>query len=842
MPGDIPEKPTLEHLEQKWCQRWEEDETFRFDRTRPRAEVFSIDTPPPTVSGRLHPGHCCSYTQTDILARFWRMRGREVFYPMGWDDNGLNVERRVQLMRGIICDPSLPYDPDFTPPDPLPKRPIPVSRPNFVEQCAEVTAILERSYQELWSTLGLSVDWTQTYETIGTKARRTSQRGFLRLLERGLAYRSDAPTLWDVDFRTAIAQAELKDRELPGAYHKLRFERTDGAGPIWIDTTRPELLPACVALVAHPADERYTGLVGTTARTPVFGAEVPVVAHELADPSKGTGIAMICTFGDTTDVVWWRELGLPIRAIVQRDGRLSETPPDGVDPRAYAELAGLRVKAAQAKVVEQLRAAGAMEGDPRPITHAVKFWENGNQPLEIVTSRQWFVRFPPKDELLALGRKLRWWPDFMRIRYEDWVNGLTGDWNVTRQRFFGVPFPVWYPVAEDGTTRWDSPISAAYERLPVDPTTDVPEGYTADQRDQPGGFTADPDVMDTWATSSLSPLIATGWVDDPELFAATYPMDLRPQAHDIIRTWLFYSVVRAYYEFGELPWEHAAISGFVVDPDRKKLSKSADNAADDPTALLARHGADAVRYWAANGRLGLDVAFDENQFRVGRRLAVKILNASRFALGLSSAVPADSSTIVNPLDRSMLARLAGVVQAATSALESFDYTKGLDEVERFFWDFCDNHLELVKERAYDTGEPAAAASAYASLRLALSTLLRLLAPFLPFVTEEVWSWWQDGSIHRAAWPDAGSLREAAGDADPLVSSVAATVLGEIRRAKTTAKVSLRADVERVVVRAAPSQLAALDAALADVRAAGRVQRLDLETGDDLSVEVVLAQE
>jgi valyl-tRNA synthetase len=840
MTGSIPEKPTLDGLEQKWRERWESEGTYRFDVTRPRAEVFSIDTPPPTVSGRLHPGHCCSYTHTDLLARFWRMRGREVFYPMGWDDNGLNVERRVQLMRGIICDPSLPYEADFVPPDPLPKRPIPVSRPNFVEQCAEVTAILEQSYFDLWSTLGLSVDWTHTYETIGDKARRTSQRGFLDLLERGLAYRSDAPTLWDVEYRTAIAQAELKDFETDGAYHKLRFEGGEGA-PIWIDTTRPELLPACVALVAHPDDARYAGLLGTTARTPVFGAEVPVVAHPLADPDKGTGIAMICTFGDTTDVIWWRELGLPLRVIIQRDGRLVATAPEGVDPDAYAELSGLRVKAARAKVVEQLRAAGAMEGDPRPIKHAVKYWENGSQPLEIVTSQQWFVRYPPQDALLALGRKLEWVPEFMRIRYEDWVNGLVGDWNVTRQRFFGVPFPIWYPIADDGATQWESPITAGAERLPVDPTTDVPDGYTPDQRDQPGGFTADPDVMDTWCTSSLSPLIATGWVDDPELFAATYPMDLRPQAHDIIRTWLFYTIVRAYYAFGELPFEHVAISGFVVDPDRKKLSKSVGNASDDPVSLIAQYGADAVRYWAANGRPGMDVAFDENQFRVGRRLAVKVLNASRFALGLGDATsPAGQEAITDALDRSMLARLAVTVDVATATFESYDYTRALDEIERFFWDFCDNHLELVKERAYQGAGSAGASSAQASLRLALSTLLRLFAPFLAFVTEEVWSWWQTGSVHRVAWPLAEELRGVAGDGDPLVSTVAAAVLGEIRRAKTTAGASLRADVELVTVRAPSAELAALEAVAADLRAAGRVRELILSAGEELAVEVVLA--
>ncbi|MBN2621736.1 MAG: class I tRNA ligase family protein, partial [Acidimicrobiales bacterium] len=442
----IPDKPSLEGLEAKWRQRWADEGTYRFDRTKARNEVFSIDTPPPTVSGTLHPGHVFSYTQTDMIARYQRMRGREVFYPMGWDDNGLNVERRVQLLTGTRCDPSLPYDPDFRPPEKVSKKdkPIPISRPNFVELCGAVVEQLEESYFDLWSDVGLSVDWTHTYRTIGPESIKTSQRGFLRLVDRDLAYRSEAPTLWDVDFRSAVAQAELQDREIAGAYHKIRFEGPDG--PVWIDTTRPELLPACVALVAHPDDERYQPLFGQTARTPLFGVEVPVVAHELAAPDKGTGIAMICTFGDTTDVTWWRELQLDLRAVVQRDGRLRpvtwgepgwESADADAAQAAYDELAGRTVKQAQARIVELLVDAGLMEGEPRPITHPVKFWENGTRPLEIVTSNQWLIRYPDKDAMLARGKELAWWPDFMRVRYENWVNGLQGDWNITRQRFFG---------------------------------------------------------------------------------------------------------------------------------------------------------------------------------------------------------------------------------------------------------------------------------------------------------------------------------------------------------------------------------------------------------------------
>jgi valyl-tRNA synthetase len=661
--------------------------------------------------------------------------------------------------------------------------------------------------------------------------------------------------------RTAVAQAELEDRELPGAYYKLRFSRPDGSD-LMIDTTRPELLPACVAVVAHPDDERYQPLFGQMATTPLFGVQVPIVAHELAEPDKGTGIAMVCTFGDTTDVVWWRELDLELRAIVQRDGRLrpvewgSEGWPSvdvAAAQAAYDELAGKNVKQAQKRIAELLAEAGALEGEPRPITHPVKFWENGNRPLEIVTSHQWFIRYPDRDAMLARGKELAWWPDFMRVRYENWVNGLHGDWNITRQRFFGVPFPIWYPIDADGVVDFQNPITAGEDMLPVDPTTVTAPGYDEAQRNQPGGFAADPDVMDTWATSSLSPQIACGWEDDPDLFSRLFPMDLRPQAHEIIRTWLFSTVIRSHYEHDCLPWANAAISGFVVDPDRKKLSKSAGNAADDPMALITQFGADGVRYWAASGRPGMDVSFDLGQMKIGRKLAIKLLNASKFTLSMGAADDAGPATadpgsgtddeITEPLDQAMLATLANLVDEATAAFERFDYARALERTETFFWSFCDDYLELVKNRSYGSAGEAGAASARAALRLALETLLKLFAPIVPFVTEEVWSWWQEGSIHRSSWPDAAELRRRAGaDADPAALAVAADVIGALRKAKSELKRSMRTDVTKAEVVDTDERLALLARVEADVRAAGRVETLITTPGPDLSVQAELAPE
>ena len=854
----VPEKPALEGLEDKWRARWEADGTYRFDRRAPRDRIYAIDTPPPTVSGSLHIGHVFSYTHTDIIARFQRMGGKEVFYPMGWDDNGLPTERRVQNYYGVRCDPSLPYDPDFKAPEKPPKPPLSIARPNFIELCERLTVEDEKVFEDLWRFLGLSVDWSLTYATIAERSQRVSQRAFLRLLQRGLAYQLEAPTLWDIDFRTAVAQAELEDREVPGAYHRVTF----GSGDVRVDieTTRPELIPACVALVAHPDDERYRPLFGREVQVPLFGTRVPVHPHPLASPEKGTGIAMCCTFGDVTDVIWWRELRLPVRAVIQPDGRLAPvtwgSPGwESVDPgRAntfYSQMQGLPVAKARDRIVDILKGTGELIGEPRPITHPVKFYEKGDRPLEIVTSRQWFFKtIELRDELLARGRELQWHPPYMQARYENWVQGLNGDWCVSRQRFFGVPFPLWYRIREDGTTNYRDPILASEASLSVDPSSDVPPGYRPEQRGVPGGFAADPDVMDTWATSSLTPQIAGAWEEkESDLFARVFPMDLRPQAHDIIRTWLFSTVLRSHLEHDTLPWAHAAISGFVVDPDRKKMSKSKGNVIT-PLALLQEHGSDGVRYWAAGGRPGTDTTFDPGQMKVGRRLAIKILNATRFVLGgiaPTGTTPAlgEPGIVTSAVDRGMLTMLARVVREATEDLTGYNYTKALERTESFFWFFCDNYLELVKSRRYgDQGDEGAASANHAML-VAADTFLRLFAPFLPFVTEEAWSWWRDGSVHRAAWPDVEAILSAARGADEGGASAlefGAQVLSEVRKRKSEAQKPLRAPVACASVRDTAERIALLDRVRADLTAAGFIHRIEAREAPEFGVDVELAAE
>jgi valyl-tRNA synthetase len=529
----------------------------------------------------------------------------------------------------------------------------------------------------------------------------------------------------------------------------------------------------------------------------------------------------VCTFGDLADVVWWRDLGLPTRAVVGRDGRLLPE---------VRELGGLTVPAARRRVVELLRESGDLVGDPRPVTHPVKFYEKGEQPLEIVVTRQWYLRNGGRDAglreaLLARGRELHWVPAHMRTRYEHWLNGLTGDWLVSRQRYFGVPIPVWYPLDGAGEPDYAHPLLPDENQLPVDPAGEPPPGYSEADRGRPGGFAGDPDVMDTWATSSLTPQLVSGWERDPDLFLRVFPMDLRPQGQEIIRTWLFGSVVRAHLEQGALPWRTAVLSGWILDPDRKKMSKSTGEALT-PLGLLDRYGSDAVRYWAACGRPGTDLAFDDAQMRVGRRLATKLLNASRFVLGTGAGAGAAET----PLDRAMLASLSTVVGAATAAFERYDHTSALSATEAFFWTFCDDYIELVKGRAYG-GDP----SARTALAEALSVQLRLFAPFLPFVTEEIWSWWQPGSVHRAPWPPVSSGDGGlAGD----LLALAAGALGQVRRAKSGRRLSMRAEVP-VAVASGPIQLLdRLSLVERDLRAAGRIAELDLRPDGttDLTIE------
>ncbi|MET3370035.1 valine--tRNA ligase [Arthrobacter sp. M2012083] len=851
-PINVPDKPALEGLEAALTQRWLEEGTYKFNPDTTREQVYSIDTPPPTASGSLHVGHMFSFTQTDVQARYMRMTGKNVFYPMGWDDNGLPTERRVQNYYGVRCDPAIPYKADYTPPAQPAKNQRDfdvVSRQNFIELCEELAVEDEKVFENLFQTLGLSVDWDLTYRTIDDTSRAVSQRAFLANLSAGDAYMAEAPTLWDVTFRTAVAQAELEDREVAGAYYRYPFFTEDGE-KIFIETTRPELLAACAALVANPDDERYQPLFGKTVTSPLFDVELEVKAHPLAKADKGSGIAMVCTFGDLTDVTWWRELQLPTRAIMGRDGRIIAETPEWITTdagkEAYAAIAGKTAFSAKEAVVELLKAAELLDGEPKKITHPVNFFEKGDKPLEVVTSRQWYIRNGGRDEerrerLIGRGQEITFHPAFMRSRYENWIAGLNGDWLVSRQRFFGVPIPVWYPLDAQGNPDYDNPILPSDEMLPVDPAADAAPGFEESQRDQANGFTGDADVLDTWATSSLTPHIVGGWSRDEELFSKVYPFDLRPQGHDIIRTWLFSSVVRADALQKNAPWKHAAISGWILDPDRKKMSKSKGNVVV-PTDVLNEYGSDAVRYWAASAKLGADTAYEIAQMKIGRRLAIKLLNASKFVLNLgateNSVVTADLSVLSNPLDRALLAQLSDVVAQSTKAFENYDYARALQITESFFWQFTDDYVELIKDRAYGAAGETEQASVLAALATTLDSLLRLFAPFLPFATEEVWGWWRTGSVHRAQWPAALEIT----DGDTTMLGTVGIALSGIRKAKSEAKVKQRTEVLSASITASEVLVAQLKAGLGDLKAAANAQEITLQSGEgELTVsDVVLA--
>jgi valyl-tRNA synthetase len=846
--SEIPDKYKHLEIEDKWRQLWDEWGIYRWDPEVPRDQTFVVDTPPPTVSGSLHVGHVFSYTHQDLLVRYQRMTGKNIAFPMGWDDNGLPTERRVQNLLGIRCNPHLAYDPDWKP-DPAGgkrKEIEEVSRRNFIEACGVVTEEDEKAFEHLWRHLGLSIDWSEQYATIDDHCRRISQASFLDLVAKGQVYNVESPTMWDIDFKTAVAQAEVEDRPRQGLFYDLRFG-VYGGGELMISTTRPELLGACIAVVAHPDDERYQDLFGKFAITPLYGAKVPILAAEHADPEKGTGILMVCTFGDAMDVEWWKGSGLPLKQLIGRDGRMvpaafGEAPFESVDTdlaqKTHDEMAGLYISKAKKKVAELLAEEGslpgwqgaALVGDPKPTDQIVKFYEKGDRPLEFVPTRQWFIRvLEHREALLAQGDKIQWHPSHMKTRYTHWVEGLNQDWCVSRQRYFGVPFPVWYPVAANGEPEFDHPIYADPDTLPVDPLTDSAPGFSEEQRNQPGGFFAEPDVMDTWATSSLTPQIQSHWDIDSERHASLFPMDIRPQAHDIIRTWAFYTIVKAWMHEDEIPWYHVVLSGWILDPDRKKMSKSKGNVVT-PDDLLVEWSSDAVRYWAARARLGTDTAFDPGVFKVGKRLAMKVFNAGRFVLMQLDRDGDDLpglEDISEPLDLALVARLRAVIAQATRAFEAFDYTAALKVIEESFWQFCDHYLELVKLRSYSDDDTPARRSALATLGLGLNTYLRLLAPFLPFVTDEAWSWRFAGagrlqSVHTAPWPTAAEFEGIAKPEADGGFEAAVEVMTAIRGAKTVAQKSLRWPVASLEISGPDAAHAALAPVMDDILRAGNI--------------------
>ena len=754
-------------IERKWQAQWEKDKIYAFDPAS-RKPVFSIDTPPPTVSGRMHLGHAFSYAQADFIARYKRMKGFNVFYPFGLDDNGLATERLVEKSRNIRAK-------DFT-------------REQFIKICLEETRKHEDTMISDFRAVGLSLDWSLLYRTIEPLARKTSQRSFLDIYGNGRAYRKEAPSMWCPACETAIAQAELEDVETDSTFNDIVF-KLEGGADLVIATTRPELLASCVAVFMHPQDKRKKGLLGKKAKVPLFGHMVPIMEDARVDPEKGTGIVMCCTFGDQTDMEWYFAHNLPLRVSLTKDGRMAE---------AVGKYAGKKIKEARKEITADLKEAGLLKAQ-KPIRHAVKVHERCKTEIEIMNTKQWFIKYLDlKEEFLKKGRELKWHPEHMRVRYENWIKGLQWDWSISRQRFFGVPFPIWY------CKKCDEIIPADIKDLPVDPLEDRQPAKKCPKCGS-GEFVPEKDVLDTWMTSSLTPQINSRWAEDSKLHAKIFPMSLRPQAHDIITLWAFNTVVKAHFHGKKLPWKDIMISGHALDSKGRKMSKSLGNAIE-PVQMIEKYSADMLRYWAATGSLGDDLPFQEKEFITAKKFLTKLSNAAKFVAmktqGITHMDFAKERKGLRTIDKWILSRFSGAKKEATEALEKYEYSKALAALRGFFWlEFADYYIEEVKHRVYNDSDKSSLA-AKAVLVKVFTELLKMLAPFVPHATEEIFRSNFSGSaeaasLHLEKWPDEeeGLIDEEAEKAGELAKGI----ISAVRKFKTEKNLAMNAEIAEAVV-------------------------------------------
>lgn len=785
--SSFPSQYNPSEAEQRWQKFWQEQDLYKWDDQVAKADSFVIDTPPPTVSGSLHMGHVFSYTQTDFIARYQRMKGKNVFYPMGFDDNGLPTERLVEKVKKV--------------------RGVHMERAEFQKLCHEVVDEAEVEFYNLFNSIALSIDWSQKYQTISQHSQKISQMSFLDLFSKDHIYRKLQPCLWDPIDRTALAQADIVDKEIAGEMYDIAFACESGE-QIAIATTRPELIPSCVAIMYNPEDPRYLHLKDQHALTPIFGARVPFIADEMVDIEKGTGLVTCSSFGDITDVDWWRKYNLPTRVVLDHAGKFDIRSKLSDENFAYAktkdfehacgEMDGLKVEDARKKIIEILSEKNLVLAK-QEVVKMVKCAERSGAPLEILVTPQWFIKIlDKKQQLLEKSAECNWFPKYMKVRLDNWINGLNWDWCISRQRFFGVSIPVWYSkrAGEEGRV-----ILPRLQDLPVDPLNDVPFGYNKDE------VIGDSDVLDTWATSSVSPQINSHAINenfaiDIERHKKLFPADLRPQAHEIIRTWTFYTVVKALLHEDKIPWKNLMMSGWCLSSDKTKMSKSKGNVVT-PIGLIEEKGADIVRYWASTSKLGADIAYSEDVFKIGKKFTNKLWNACKFAaLHIDGVSKADPNATI---DLWILSKLHLATRKATEEFELFEYCNARVAIEEFFWkDFCDNYLEIVKMRVYDADciDPAGQASAKATLAIILDNLLRLFAPFIPHLCEELYSiifGTSHGSIHdKHNWPDYTAIAYAR-DAEVIGDDVV-EILDVVRKVKAEQQVSLKVPIDSIVIR------------------------------------------
>ena len=868
-PKDLPKRYEFKDKEKLWRDIWEKKNIYKRSKDKSRSESFVIDSPPPTVSGSLHVGHIFSYTHQDIIARYKRMQNFNVIYPMGWDDNGLPTERRVQNIFGVRIDNKIPYIEDLD----IDKRKkelginnndsLVINRQNFIEMCHKVTKKDEIVFKDLFRRMGYSIDWQDEYATIDNKSRYIAQSSFIDLFNKKHVYQSNAPTMWDVDFQTAVAQAEIEDREIKGAYHDIRFGIEDSKQDLIISTTRPELLAACVGITAHPDDKRYKDLFGKKAISPIFFAPIPIFSSELVDKEKGTGILMVCTFGDQTDVIWWRENDLPLRQIFGSDGkilhiRFSNDKEKNGWVSLNQKLANINARKIFDKnlneskkiIIDLLKdpknsSTGKIPliSDPKKILHPVRFYEKGESPIEYLSTRQWFVQIlDKKEKLLEMGEKINWHPDYMSKRFSNWTENLSLDWCISRQRFFGVPIPVWYRLDENKTIDFDNVILPNIKDLPIDPVIDTPPGFTENQRNKPKGFIGEQDVFDTWFTSSMSPQIVSNWgIKNEEEMDKLFPMDIRPQSHEIIRTWAFYTIVKSLLHHNSIPWKNVVISGWILDPDRKKMSKSRGNVIT-PIDTIEQFGSDAVRYWAGSARLGTDTTYDESVFLIGNKLVTKLYNAAKFVLSHDSSETYD----IKELDASFLQDLQNLINDVTNCYDKFEFAQALQLSEEFFWNiYTDNYIELVKKRVFNS-EGEEKKSAVTTLRIALSVLLRIYAPVLPSITEEIWSWCfaketNIKSIHQSNWPNVLEFKKFNPPKNNDSFDVAIKTIRAIRKTKTANAIGLGKPVDSIKLIINTHQKDILTKIMDDVSNAAGCYNFSFELSDSEEIEAIISE-
>lgn len=803
----LPKKYNALETEKKWQEYWQKENIYGFDENSNK-KIYSIDTPPPTVSGKIHIGHIFSYSQAEVYARYKRMSGFNVFYPFGFDDNGLPTERFVEKKYGKKAE-SMP-------------------REEFNKLCLETTHEYEEMFKKLFISMGFSADWNHTYSSISDKAQKTSQKSFIDLYKKGKVYYSESPALWCTECKTAVAQAEIETKELPSRFNHLRFKVKETGEEIVIATTRPEFLAACVAVFVHPDDEKNTHLVGKTAVVPLFDIEVPIIADDKVELGKGSGIVMCCTFGDVTDIEWWKKYKLPLKKLVSDDGRVA----DWVE--GYK---GMKVEDARKKIIEDLDAKGYLI-KAEDLVHNVAVHERCGHPMELIVKRQWFIDIvKDRQKFLDAGDKINWYPAFMKERYVNWVQNVGWDWCISRQRYYGVPFPVWY-CKDCGEI-----IVADEDNLPVNPLSTKPEHACP----KCGGkeFLPETDVMDTWATSSVTPEINSGWALNDSLFNKITPMTMRPNAHDIIRTWDFYTIVKSIYHFNNVPWENVMISGHVLAGKGEKISKSKSNSNLEPDELRDRYSADVVRYWAVNGRLGNDIILAEDEFKNGAKLITKLFNASKFVLMHLQDFDNSKEPELLPMDKWILAKLNKTTEEFKDYMEKYEIGLGINCVEKFFWDFCDNYIEIVKDRLYkpEVHGDAARLSGQKASYLALLSILKLFAPYFPHITEEIYQDYfaeKEGakSIHITEFTDLSKYSD-----DTLLdrAEFIKDIVAQVRKYKSENNLSLKTEIETLTIKTTIKEIEFAKSVIGDIKTTCSARNVEFVESAENGIDIKLAE-